>query len=134
MSDDEAPLTLLVDLPSERLIESGATRVIAEGTAGSFALLPRHRDIAAALVPGILIYHDAEGTERFVGLDHGVLVKVGRSVSVAAMGAVSGETLPQLREQVRTRFVERDATERAARTALARLESGAVRRMLELEE
>jgi len=76
---------------------------------------------------------DADGRERFVGLDHGVLVKAGARVTVAAMGAVTGESLADLRDRVRARFVERDAAERAAQTALARLESGVVRRILDME-
>jgi len=130
---DPAPMTLRIDLPERVLLETGATRIVAEGTAGSFALLPRHRDIAAALVPGILAHVDADGRERFVGLDHGVLVKAGARVTVAAMGAVTGESLADLRDRVRARFVERDAAERAAQTALARLESGVVRRILDME-
>ncbi len=53
---------------------------------------------------------------------------------VALRDAVAGEDLSNLREQVERRFVEIDEEMRQARSALARLEAGAVRRLVELEK
>jgi F-type H+-transporting ATPase subunit epsilon len=126
-------MTLRVDLPDRVALEAPAAKIVAEGLGGSFALLPRHLDIAAALVPGILAYETPEGAERFLGTDRGCLVKTGRRVAVAVGGAVEGGTLPELRRRVREAFLVLDEHEEAAQTALARLEAGAIRRILRLE-
>jgi len=129
-----SPMTLRVDLPDRTALETRVTTVVAEGVGGSFALLPRHLDIVAALVPGILSYETEAGEERFLGTDRGVLVKTGARVAVAVAGAVEGARLETLRERVHEAFLSLDAQERAASVALARLEAGAIRQILRMED
>jgi len=126
-------MTLHIDLPDRVALHAPAIEIVAEGVGGSFALLPRHIDIATALEPGILSYVTPEGNERFLGTDRGALVKIGARVSVAVGGVVEAETLADLRRQVRAAFIELDEHERAASMALARLEAGAIRQILRLE-
>lgn len=121
-------------LPTEALADAEVAKVIAEAEDGSFCLLPRHADFVAALVPGILYVTDTAGRERLFALDRGVLVKAGDTVLVSAMAGLEGESLDTLRREVRERFLELDEQERTARTALARLEAGTLRRFTELEE
>ena len=75
----------------------------------------------------------AEGEERFLGIDEGVLVKRGAEVRVSVLDAFESDDLASLRAQVWRQFLNLDDHERAARTALARLEAGAIRRVLEIE-
>ena len=129
-------MRLEVVLPTRVLVDTAVTKVVAEAENGSFGLLPRHLDLATALVPGVLVYVPAgdDARERYLGIDEGLLVKCGDLVRVATPSAVAGDDLLELRALVRDRYVDRDAREQAARGALTRLEAGVVRRFIELEE
>jgi len=125
-------MRLKVTLPSRTVLDQAVTKVVAEGQGGSFCLLARHIDMTAALVPGLLSFTAEDGTPGLLGVDEGVLVKCGGEVVVATLNAVRGDDLATLRAAVQERFVELDEHERVARSALARLEAGVVRRFLEL--
>jgi len=127
-------MRLRVLVPTEAVVDEDARKVVAEAENGYFALLPRHVDFVAALVPGLLLFEDATGAEGLVAVDEGVLVKRGREVTVSTRKAVRGSDLETLRETVEREFVEVDEYERVARSALARLEAGAIRRFLELRQ
>jgi F-type H+-transporting ATPase subunit epsilon len=127
-------MRLLVLLPTEVLVDEPVAKVVAEAENGCFGMLPRHVDFAAALVPGLLAFTDARGGERLVAIDEGILVKCGPDVRVSTRNAVSGDSAAQLRETMRSRFRALDDEAQGARSALARLEAGALRRFLELEE
>jgi F-type H+-transporting ATPase subunit epsilon len=62
-----------------------------------------------------------------------VLVKCGTEVLVSTVNAVAGTDLAELQALVAMTFLELDDDELRARSALARLESGAIRRLVELE-
>lgn len=136
-------MRLKVLLPTRVLIDTRAAKVIAEGPEGHFCLLPRHTDYVALIVPGILTYEEndktvdtgaAEQSERYLGVDEGVLVKQGNEVRISLRDAVPGKDLAELRETVEQRFLQLDEQEKQLRSALARLEAGVVRRFLQLEE
>jgi F-type H+-transporting ATPase subunit epsilon len=127
-------MRLKVLLPTEVLLDQQVKKIVAEAQNGSFGILPRHIDFVAALVPSVVVYVDAQGSERFLGIDKGTLVKCADDVFVSTRNAVPGDDLQTLREVVRSRFLELDDRERSARSALARLEAGVVRRFIELQE
>lgn len=133
MSATPDHMRLEVFIPTARLVNAAATKVVAEGPEGFFGLLPRHLDIAAALVPGLLVYVTAAGEERFLGIDEGLLVKCGVNVHVSVLAAFESDDLASLRAEIADRFLDLDDHERRARTALARLETAAIRHMLEFE-
>lgn len=124
-------MRLRVMLPSETLLDTPASKVVAESDRGSFGLLPRHVDVAVPLVPGILLYEDEEGVERLLAVDQGVLVKCGPEVRVSVRDAVEGDDLAGLRATVRERFEVLDDRERRTRAALAHLEARFIRRFVE---
>ena len=126
-------MRLKVLTPTHVLVDVPTTKIVAEAPNGLFGLLPRHVDFVAALVPGILYYTTAQGEERLVALDHGVLVKSGFEVLVSTLHAVAGSELAALQGLVAETFLALDDEERRARSALARLESAAIRRLVELE-
>lgn len=127
-------MRLRVLLPTEVLVDEDVTKVIAEAENGSFCLLPRHVDFVAALVPGVLTFYDSAGEEHFAAIDQGILVKCDAEVSVSTFSAVRGTELGVLEALVEERFVELDERERKARTALARLEAGALKGFRGLQE
>jgi F-type H+-transporting ATPase subunit epsilon len=123
-------MNLKVLLPFRIFAEkTGVSGIVAETPAGSFGLLPHRLDCVAALTPGILIYEtEAEG-EVYVAIDEGVLVKTGLDVHVSVRNAFAGANLEQLRDAVEATFLDLDERERAVRAALAKMESGLIRRM-----
>lgn len=123
---------LKVLLPAQVLVDERVGKVVAEADNGFFCLLPRHVDFVAALVPGIL-YYTAGGGEHLLAVDEGTLVKCGDQVLVSVLNAVAGTDLEALQATVADTFRVLDDEERRARTALARLEAGTMRRFLELE-
>ncbi|MGE3851793.1 MAG: F0F1 ATP synthase subunit epsilon [Planctomycetota bacterium] len=125
-------MKLRILLPSEILLERDVVKVVAEGCRGLFCLLPRHIDYVSSLVPGILSWTLADGTEQHAAVDRGVLVKVASHVDVSVGHAIVGPALGELRQRVDHEFAVLDDRERAARTATARLEASLVRRFLQL--
>ena len=122
-------MNLKVLLPFEIYAEEiGVSRIVAETQNGSFGLLPQRLDCVAALVPGILIYETAAGGEVFVAVDEGVLVKTGAEVLVSVRRAMGGTDLSQLYEAVEKEFLTLDQNEQNARTVMAKLETGFLRR------
>ena len=127
-------MNLKVLLPTEVLIDEEVRKVTAEAENGFFCLLPRHIDFATALIPGLLSFEDSEGRETFVAVDEGVLVKCGQSVIVSTRSAARGGELGELERIVAEKFMVLDEKEKTARTAMAKIEAGFVRRFLEVQK
>ena len=119
------PFRVFADVP-------GVRRIVAESPGGFFGILPRRRDGVAALVPGILVFEDREGSEQVVAIDEGCLLKTGPDVTVSVHHAVGGRDLGELRGTVEREFLHLDEDEQSLRTVLAKLETRFLRRMIEL--
>lgn len=126
-------MRLEVITPTNVCVDTDVRRIVAEAPEGFFGVLPNHGDFVTDLVPGILVFEPEQGPERFVALHSGTLVKCGAHVHAAVQGAIEGDNLGWLREQVETRFRQQDEDERAARAAMAMLEANMIRRFRELE-
>jgi F-type H+-transporting ATPase subunit epsilon len=125
-------MNLKVLLPFQVFAEkTGVTRIVAETRAGSFGLLPHRLDCVAALPPGILIYEDEAEGEVYLAVDEGVLIKTGQDVLVSVRNAIAGTDLRHLRQAVEREFLHLNEQERSVRAALAKMESGLIRRMAE---
>ncbi|MEX0431490.1 F0F1 ATP synthase subunit epsilon [Spiribacter insolitus] len=124
-----ASLHLRIFLPTGVLLDTETARVVAESTAGSFGVLPRHIDGVATLASGILCY----GPSGYAAVDGGTLVKCGDEVRVSTPQAMLGDSLESLMSVVTERFRVRDEAERLTRSALARLEAGTLRRLQDME-
>ncbi|HKK29225.1 MAG TPA: F0F1 ATP synthase subunit epsilon [Alphaproteobacteria bacterium] len=128
-------MQLKIVTPAETFLEETVQKVVAEAPNGAFGLLPRHIDFVSELVPSVLVYQRAEEEEeRFVALNTGTLVKCGDNVLISTRTAIRGDDLETLRSQIRETFLQIDEQERVARSALARLEAGMVRRFIDLEK
>jgi len=127
-------MRLKVLIPTDIVIDATVTKIVAEAENGWFCLEPRHIDFVTALVPGVLYFVDESGREFFTAVDEGTLVKCGATVRVSTGRAVCGDDLESLESTVASEFRALDDAERVARSALARLEAGVVRRFLRSEE
>jgi len=113
--------------------EVSVVRIVAQTLQGSMGLLPRRLDCVAALVPGILVYETHDGEEHCVAVDEGVLVKAGARVMVSVRRAIAGGDLTELRHAVEQEFLAIDQQEQTVRSAMARLETGFVRRFMDFQ-
>jgi F-type H+-transporting ATPase subunit epsilon len=127
-------MKLTLRLPAEILLEEEVTRIKAEADNGWFGLMEKHVDFVTALVPGILTFQARDKPEEYLAIDHGILVKCGREVSVSTRNAVRGANLEQLRRDVETQFREREERDKKARAYEAKLEADLVRQLLEVEK
>lgn len=127
-------MRLKVVTPTDILADLEVSKIVAEAPNGSFGMLPRHIDFVSKLKPGILIYQSADGTEGYLGLNEGTLVKCGDQIFVSTRAGIVGTDLETLRQRVAEAFGQLDEQERIARTALARLEAGIIRRFIELQK
>lgn len=125
-------MQLKILLPSRvfDVVES-VTSIVAEARQGSFGLLPQRLDCVAALAPGILTYATKAAGETYLAVDEGVLVKTGTQVVVSVRHAIGGADLGQLRQAVERDFVAMDERQKTVRAAVAKLESGLIRRFAE---
>jgi len=127
-----SPMQLKILLPSRVFGEiSDVTRIVAEARGGSFGILPHRLDCVAALAPGILTYATEAKGDIYVAVDEGVLIKIGAEVLVSVRYAVGGTDLGQLRQAVEREFLSLDDREKSVRAAVAKLESGLIRRFAE---
>ena len=110
---------------------ANVTRIVAETRQGSFGLFPHRLDCVAALAPGILTYATETSGDVYLAVDEGVLVKTGDKVLISVRHAIGGADLGQLRQAVDREFLTLDDQEKNVRTAMARLESGILRRFAE---
>jgi F-type H+-transporting ATPase subunit epsilon len=125
---------LKVLLPFQIFAEkTGVSRIVADTREGSFGLLPHRLDCVAALVPGILIYQTESDGEVLVAVDEGVLVKTGPDVLVSVRRAIGGTDLGQLHDAVEQEFLTLDEHEQSVRSAVAKLETGFLRRFVTLQ-
>jgi len=125
---------LKVLTPTEVVLDRSVAGLVAEGMNGHFGIRPRHIDFISALVPGLLYFvpEAEEGEGQYLAVDQGILVKQGTEVYVSVRDAVSSGGLAELLDIVRSRYMVLDEKERGVRSAVARLESDFLRRLMEL--
>jgi F-type H+-transporting ATPase subunit epsilon len=82
----------------------------------------------------LLSYETENGEERFLAVNEGILVKQEEKVLVSTRNAILGADLGSLRETVEQRFKVLDDRERTARSAMAKIEAGFVRRFIEINK
>jgi F-type H+-transporting ATPase subunit epsilon len=125
-------MQLKILLPSQVFAQVGrVARIVAETRGGSLGILPHRLDCVAALAPGILTYATEGGDEVHLAVDEGVLVKTGAEVAVSVRRAIGGADLGQLRQAIEREFLTLDEREQDVRKAVAKLESGLIRRFAE---
>jgi F-type H+-transporting ATPase subunit epsilon len=124
-------MNLIIYLPSEIFLDTPVRKIVVEGPEGSFCILPKHIDFVTALVPGIIKYLPESGSEEFLALKGGILVKQQESVAITTQMAFTGK-LGFLKETVDRIINEIDDREKQTQTAVARLEAGFIRSFMEI--
>jgi F-type H+-transporting ATPase subunit epsilon len=124
-------MDLKILLPFSVFMEkTGVDHIVIETAAGSHGLLPHRLDCVAVLVPGILVFETRGEGEAYVAVDEGILVKAGARVTVSVRNVVEGTDLAVLHDLVDREFLNLDEQEQGIRRAMAKLESGFIRRFM----
>lgn len=124
---------LKILLPFKVLADvKNVTRIVIETTEGSYGFLPNRLDCTALMKPGILTY-ETEGSEKFVAVDRGVMVKAGNEVLVSVRNGVGNAPLGKLREVVDKELKHLDEQEKQVQSVLAKIESGFIRSLEKLK-
>lgn len=106
--------------------------VRAEDESGGFGVLEGHADLLTVLTVSVVSWRHSDGTAGFCAVRRGVLtVRGGREVAVATREAQPGDDLETLEASVLTRFRTNADAEQAGRTAAMRLQTQAMRRIIE---
>ena len=127
-------MNLKVLLPFQIFVEKkGIKRIVAQTLHGSIGLLPQRLDCTVALGPGILTYETESDGEVYLAVDQGVMVKAGMDVLVSVRNAIGGTDLDKLHEAVKREFLNVNEQEKRVRSVLAKMESGFIHRLMELQ-
>jgi F-type H+-transporting ATPase subunit epsilon len=125
-------LHLIVTTPAKILVESDqVVAVRAEDQSGSFGVLPGHTDLLTMLVPSVVRWRTADGTERFCAVRGGVFtISAGREVAIACREGVVSDSLEDLEQEVRTARAQQLEADRNARVREVRAHALAVRQLV----
>lgn len=126
-------MRLLVSTPFARVLDVDIEKIHAPTQRGDWCLLPRHADLVMEIVPGILTHH-ANGEQAAIALNTGLLVKAGDEVLIASDQAVISDCLADLTHAVQEQFLRQSEDEKRAQTALAHIETGLIRNLIDLEQ
>ena len=107
------------------------SRLVVETSEGSFGFLPHRLDCVALLVPGILSFETEKEGENYIAVDEGVMIKNGLDVLISVRNAIAGKDLSQLRQAVEQEFLSINEQEKNVQSALTKLESDFIRRLVE---
>jgi F-type H+-transporting ATPase subunit epsilon len=78
---------------------------------------------------------EVEGKEEaYIAVDEGVLVKTGAEVRISVRNAMSGMGLNELRIAVEEEFLQLDEQQQKLRSALTKMESGFVQRLVAFKQ
>ncbi len=125
-------MQLKIFLPYKIYLDKEIRKLIAEGINGYFCIKTRHIDFISALVPGLFMLENMDGSEEYFALNEGILVKCGNQVFISSQEAVRGPDLRQLKQTVVKAYKKSNEQEQTARSIIAKLEADTIRRFLEL--
>ena len=129
----DTPMRLRLLVPAQLTLDIEITRLKVEAMDGARTFLPRHQDFFTALPAGIITYKTMTDSEHFVAIDHGLLVKCMKLVTVTTHQAILSDSLMELHSLIHEQFLDIDEQQRNGRMALARLEASAIRQFINLE-
>ncbi|MGO2236592.1 F0F1 ATP synthase subunit epsilon [Marinomonas sp. UCMA 3892] len=131
----QAYMTLKVLLPHKVFSEEqNVLRIVATTPQGAFGILPNRLDCVASLSAGILVIEVEGEEEAYIAVDEGVLVKAGADVRISVRNAMNGMGLEDLRHALEDEFIQLDEQEQKLRSALTKMESGFVQRLVAFKQ
>ena len=126
-------MRLLITDPTAVVADcSDVTSLRAEDESGGFGILTGHADLLTVLPVSVVSWRHADGRAGYCAVRRGVLtVQGGNQIAIATREAQRGEDLDALEASVLVRFRAEADAERTGRVAATRLQTEAVRRIVE---
>lgn len=115
-------MTLDIFVPSGSYHFDDVGYIDVDTVEGRFGILERHIDTAMALDTGLLYLREAETNEHFLGVDGGILIKIGGKVRISTGRVISDSQLGEIEKTIRTRQAEEEARETQQLKSLAKME------------
>jgi F-type H+-transporting ATPase subunit epsilon len=126
-------MSLQVLIPTGVMLETEILSLSASDASGQFGLLPNHQDFCTALVPCLVMYRDAEGDERHLAVDGGVLLLEGNHLSIVTREAFAVPDIEAGAELATAQLAERQRQEREATITFKQLVASLLEQMPVLE-
>jgi F-type H+-transporting ATPase subunit epsilon len=126
-------MRLLITDPTAIIADhADVASVRAEDESGSFGILAGHADLLTVLTVSVVSWRHANGKAGYCAVRRGVLsVHGGKEIAIATREAQRGDDLDALEASVLSRFRAEAEAERSRRTAAMRLQTQAIRRIVE---
>ena len=126
-------MRLVIATPMSLVLQrDGVVAVRAEDESGSFGIWPGHADFLTVLSISILRWRETKGNEHYCALRRGVFtVTGGQTITIATREAIVSEDFNQLEDVVLRRFREALEAEQSARVETTRLQTLAIRRIIQ---
>ena len=120
--------------PTALVLDEESVHVTAEDPTGSLGIRPGHAPLVTALVPGIVTSRDANGAEKHVAVNGGVMLVDGHSVEIVSRRAESSRDIDHLEHTVVAGFERDGADDRANRVAFEKMRVQFMKGMLEYDK
>jgi F-type H+-transporting ATPase subunit epsilon len=127
-------LDLEILVPDGTVVKAAVAGVQAGDASGRFGLLPSHQAFLTLLTPGLLVYREAGGRERYAAVDGGVLLLEGNRVSVVTREAVVADRLEEVADAAAAMLRARRTEEQTARAEFAELQLALLRELRQVEQ
>lgn len=126
-------MRLLITDPTAIVVDhADIASVRAEDESGSFGILRGHADLLTVLTVSVVSWSHSDGKSGCCAVRRGVLtVRDGTAVAIATREAQLGDNLDTLEATVLARFRADADAERTGRSAAMRLQTQAIRRIVE---
>jgi F-type H+-transporting ATPase subunit epsilon len=126
-------MRLLITDPTAIIADhADVASVRAEDESGGFGILDGHTDLLTVLTVSVVSWRHRDGKAGYCAVRRGVLsVHGGKEVAIATREAQRGDDLYTLEASVLSRFRAEADAERSGRIASMRLQTQAIRRIVE---
>jgi F-type H+-transporting ATPase subunit epsilon len=126
-------MRLLITDPTAIIADhADVASVRAEDESGGFGILAGHADLLTVLTVSVVSWRHTDGKAGYCAVRRGVLsVHGGSEIAIATREAQRGDDLDALEASVLSRFRAEAEAERSGRTTAVRLQTQAVRRIVE---
>ncbi len=125
-------MILKVYSPIGIVMEKEIQKIDFEALNGYYTLLPKHVDFVTAMPPNIVKYQTTDDKTHYMACNHGILVKQGDTVSMSVQKAILNDSLATLTNAIQTEFKQDEEERKEVNTAMARLEAGLTRGIMQL--
>ncbi len=123
---------LRVYIPSGIVFDEDVDFLRAQDSTGTFGILGRHTDFLTILKPSVVIIKQG-GRELYLAVKGGIFSFQDNTARITTEAAMVGDSLEELHELVRERFMKESERERALGETIRNMEKGFLKRLIELE-